>query len=92
MDARKSDPVRQRRRDRRVILDLLRDIRREAGLTQTELARKLGRTQAYVSKYELGERRLDLMDLFAVCDAVEISPVEFVQRVLQRRHKLAGRT
>ncbi|MBD7987013.1 helix-turn-helix transcriptional regulator [Luteimonas sp. Sa2BVA3] len=41
--------------------------RESRGLTQVELARALGRTQSFVSKYELGERRLDVLDYVLVC-------------------------
>lgn len=45
------------------MLRLLRAAREDAGLTQMEVARALGRTQAFVSKCELGERRIDPIDL-----------------------------
>jgi transcriptional regulator with XRE-family HTH domain len=41
----------------------LRQARRECGLTQTEVARALHKTQGFVSKSELGERRLDPIEL-----------------------------
>jgi transcriptional regulator with XRE-family HTH domain len=72
-------PVRKAR-DRRILLDLLRAVRTEAGLRQEDLAVRIGRRQAYVSKYELGERRLDLLELIAVCDALGISLSDFVRR------------
>jgi transcriptional regulator with XRE-family HTH domain len=59
---------------------LLRSIRREAGLRQSDLAARLGRPQSFVSKYESGERRLDLIELRQVCQAVGISLEEFVRR------------
>jgi len=41
---------------------------REArGLTQADLARAIGRSQSFVSKYEVGERRLDVLDFVLVC-------------------------
>ena len=39
---------------------LLRDIRTEAGLRQVDLAQRLGQPQSFASKYESGERRLDV--------------------------------
>ena len=45
------------------MLARLRHAREEAGLTQVEVAKTLGRTQAWVSKCELGERRIDPIDL-----------------------------
>ena len=61
---------------------LLRQIRLEADLTQSQLAEKIGQTQSYVSKYESGEQRLDLIQLEAVCEAVGISLIDFVERYL----------
>jgi len=45
------------------VLDLLRQARKEAGLTQTEVAEKLGRPQSFVAKCESGERRIDIVEL-----------------------------
>lgn len=46
--------------------------RLEAGLRQTDVAKKLGKPQSFVSNYESGERRLDLLELQAVCEVVGI--------------------
>ena len=59
---------------------LLQQIRLEAGLRQVDLAERIGQTQAFVSKYESGERRLDLLELRKICVAVGISLEEFVRR------------
>lgn len=47
----------------RYLLKRLREARVKAGLTQVQVARALGRPQSYVTKSELGERRLDPVDL-----------------------------
>ncbi len=47
----------------RAFLVLLRTAREEAGLTQVQAAKKLRRTQTWVSKCELGERRVDFVEL-----------------------------
>jgi transcriptional regulator with XRE-family HTH domain len=47
----------------RYVLGRLREARRKAGLTQVEVAKALKRPQSYVTKCELGERRLDPIDL-----------------------------
>ncbi len=49
--------------DNRVLQDLLKEMRLVAGLTQVELSNLLNRPQSYVSKYESGERRLDLTEV-----------------------------
>lgn len=57
MDKRRSVANDQRLRRKKALLALLRDLRKEAGLRQTDLAKKLEKPQSYVSKYESGERR-----------------------------------
>lgn len=66
------------------LISLLKKVRVDADLTQTELAQKLGETQSYVSKYESGEQRLDLIEIEAVCNAVGISMQDFVGQYLER--------
>ena len=65
------------------LADLLRQVRLDANLTQVQLAEKIGQTQSYVSKYEHGEQRLDLIELEAVCKVVGISLIDFVERYLE---------
>ncbi len=52
---------------------VLRATRLDRKLTQVELAERLERPQSFVSKYECGERRLDLVELSEVCDALEVA-------------------
>ena len=56
-------------------------MRAEAGLTQTEIAQRLGQPQSFVSKYESGERRLDVLELRQVCAVVGVSLADFVRRL-----------
>ena len=62
------------------LCELLRAVRTEAGLRQVDLAEKLGQPQSFVSKYEVGERRLDIVELEQVCAACGISLMDFVSR------------
>jgi transcriptional regulator with XRE-family HTH domain len=57
---------------------LLRAYRERAGLRQTDVAQKLDVPQSFVSKYESGERRLDLIELRQVCRVLNVSLAEFV--------------
>ena len=66
--------------DQRRFLALLRKARTDAGLRQEDLAQKLGQPQSFVSRYESGERRLDLFELRGICRAVGITLTEFVRR------------
>jgi transcriptional regulator with XRE-family HTH domain len=54
--------------------------RKSACLTQVGLADRLGRPQSFVSKYERGERRLDVIEFCEVCHALEIDPALFLKR------------
>ncbi|MBV2180950.1 MAG: helix-turn-helix domain-containing protein [Castellaniella sp.] len=58
----------------------LRLVREEAGLTQENVAAQLGATQTFISKCERGERRLDLVELRAWCDALGVDLTCFIQR------------
>lgn len=60
------------------LLLLLRKCRLDKGLTQEGVAEKLGVPQSFVSKYESGERRLDVLELEKVCQALGMKLSEFV--------------
>jgi transcriptional regulator with XRE-family HTH domain len=66
----------------------LREVRLTSGLSQSALAKKLARPQSYVSKYETGERRLDFVETFFVCAALEIDFVQFAQAFANEMAKL----
>lgn len=65
-------------REYQCLKGLLRQYRIKAGLTQVQLAVKLGETQSFVSKCERGERRLDLVQLKEFCRAIGIALGAFV--------------
>jgi len=67
--------------DQKKLQALLRQVRVEAGLTQEEVARRLERPQSFVSKYETGERRLDILELREVCMVLGTPLAEFVRRL-----------
>jgi transcriptional regulator with XRE-family HTH domain len=50
-----------------MLKSLLRDVRERAGLRQVDLAEEIGRPQSFISEYEAGQRRLDLVELREVC-------------------------
>ena len=52
------------------VLRVLVALRHKAGLTQRELARALGREHSFVWRIETGERRLDVVEFFWVCQAL----------------------
>ena len=68
------------------LLALLLQARIEAGLTQKELAARLGRPQSFVSKTENAERRLDVIEFMDVCRELAVDP----HQVLIELHKTAS--
>lgn len=60
------------------LCQLLVEARLASGLTQAGLADKLRRPQSYVSKYESGERRLDVVELLEVADGIGCRADEIV--------------
>lgn len=63
------------------LLRLLKRIRQEKGIRQVELADRLDVPQSFVSKYESGDRRLDILELRKVCEAIGIPFEEFIQEL-----------
>ena len=50
---------------------LLINARETAGLTQSDVASRLARPQSFVSKYESGERRLDVLEFLQICQELK---------------------
>ena len=67
---------------RRRLCAALREAREQAGLTQTDLAKRLGVGQSYVSKIENGDRKIEVAELVLVCRALGIDPVKFIKSII----------
>jgi len=78
------------RRRQELLLSLLRAVREERGLNQEDVADALNHPQSFVSKYESGARRLDLLELKDVCDAIGIDLSEFVHRFVRALDRHSG--
>ena len=63
------------------LVSLLREMRMEASLTQVDLAARIEKDQAYVSRYESGQRRLDVLEVREICQAVGSTLEGFVKRL-----------
>jgi transcriptional regulator with XRE-family HTH domain len=66
----------------RDFLPLMRDVRISAKLSQVELAQRLGRPQSFVSKYESGERRLDVIEFIVICQAIGVDPEKLIKKLV----------
>jgi predicted transcriptional regulator len=77
------------------LIAMLVAVRKKADIRQQILAKKLGKPQSFVAKYEGGERRIDLIEFVAIVRALEGDPVklfrEFVAGELMAKSPRKGR-
>jgi transcriptional regulator with XRE-family HTH domain len=69
----------QHTREYRKLLQALRESRLKAGLTQDEVAGRLGTYASFISKIESGERRLDVIELATLCKIYGVDLVGFLR-------------
>ena len=67
-----------------VVVQLVKELRTSAGVTQVQMAEKLGQSQSLFSKYERGELRLDVIQLRNVAQNLGLTLVEFAA-ILEKR-------
>lgn len=73
----------------RLLLGMLVEARSRADVTQTELARRIGRPQPFISLVERGERRVDVIQFYAIMRALDLDPEQaFHELVAQLPPKL----
>lgn len=63
------------------LAELIVIYRKKAGLTQVEVAERLGRYQSFVTHLESGQRRVDVVELFEIAKAYEFDPAELVRNL-----------
>jgi transcriptional regulator with XRE-family HTH domain len=71
-------------REYAVLLKLLRETRRAAGVTQVQLAERIDESQSHLSKLERGEVRLDLIQMRTICQALGTTLAAFVTELEKR--------
>ncbi|WP_292960266.1 helix-turn-helix domain-containing protein [Novosphingobium sp. UBA1939] len=67
----------------RSVAAVIEACRYETGLTQTQLAQRMGATQKFVSLIETGARRVDVLELFAIERALGLKPLALVERIYE---------
>jgi transcriptional regulator with XRE-family HTH domain len=60
----------------------LREARKQAGLSQYEVARRLKRPQSFVSAYESGDRRIDVLEFLRIAKATGVDACDLIKRVM----------
>jgi transcriptional regulator with XRE-family HTH domain len=71
-----------------LLLSLLKEARRHKQVTQLDLAERLENTQTFISKMERGSRRLDVLELVEVLEALNVSPEAWLRDFLKQRESL----
>ena len=68
------------------LLELLVAAREKAGLTQQQLADRLGKPQSFISKYEGGERRIDVIEFITIADELQMDASRAI-RDIRAKHR-----
>lgn len=62
--------------EQRAVADAFVKARQSANMRQTDLAAKIGKHQSYISDIERGQRRIDVLELFAIAHALGMNPTD----------------
>lgn len=65
------------------LLSAIVEARGEAGLSQAQLALRIGKPASFVGKYEIGERRLDVVELLVVLNALKADSSDFILKLCE---------
>lgn len=65
------------------LCQVIASTREKAGLTQRQLAARLGRSNSFVWKIEAGERNVNVLEFLDIADAVGVKPTDLVKRLVR---------
>lgn len=63
------------------LVELIRCKRRQAGLSQVEVAQKVGERQQWVALVEAGQRRISVVEFIALADAIGFDPAKAIKKI-----------
>lgn len=63
------------------LVELIIEERKKAGLTQTEVAEKLGRYQSVIATLESGQRRIDVVEFLELAEAIGFDPAKLIHKL-----------
>ncbi len=64
----------------------LKIARIRADLTQVELSKILNKAQSFIHKYETGERRLEVIEFFIICNVLNANPYDIINTVMDSKN------
>lgn len=69
---------------RKKFLLFLKNSRKKSGIRQVDLAEQLDVPQSFISKYESGDRQLDILELRRICQVLGIPFRDFVRQLEEK--------
>ncbi len=69
------------------LLETLVALRKKKGMTQVELSKRLGKPQPFISYIERGERRVDVIEFYAITRALGADPTEVFSALVKKLPK-----
>jgi transcriptional regulator with XRE-family HTH domain len=73
--------------EHKIVGQVLAAARRKAGLTQQELAKRLRKPQSFISSYEQGQRRIDVLELMLIVEKIGGDPRKVFSNIYGRRSR-----
>jgi len=77
--------------DHKAVGEVFQEARTRADLTQQELAKRLRKPQSFISAYEAGQRRIDVLEFLLIAGALQADPISLFRQLLDVRSKFAAR-
>lgn len=74
----------------RALVSVVLQARRDAGLSQSALAERLGKAKSHICMIERGQRRVDALELYRMAKCLDLAPTELFRRIEERLDRLAA--
>ncbi|WP_267382312.1 MULTISPECIES: helix-turn-helix transcriptional regulator [unclassified Sphingomonas] len=71
----------------RILIDALAKVRRDRGISQRELARRLSKPPSFINKIELLERRLDILEFVVIAEAMGVPVADLLTELRSKLPK-----
>ena len=68
----------------KIAIEALTNARKEAAMHQADLAKALGKDQSFISNIERGQRRVDMIEFYAICQVLNVDSAELYAEIVQK--------
>lgn len=69
----------------KALVTFIKKKRKEAGLTQTQVAKRISRYQSFVATFERGQKRIDAVELVEIAEAIGFDPKEAIKLIAKTK-------